>query len=313
MKKISVSELRKTIKAAEAERLKLRLPFRPEGPKLNKSRKATETMMSRWMSDSGLDLAKLKILQSQRDAELLRLAGQHKKQALRHAARQKNKSAFTAQAKALADLAAGGLFPNPSITLDTPFLIWPTPSIALDSSAAPFSSSAKFSFSTSQDSGTQKVSFYFSWVNHFDDYAVIAATGSLSANGHLRAQAPWSLGGTASVVQIFAWLGLWFGVTSDLNAADYVTQQIAIEFALDGLFSGDVESKTISTGATLSKTMFAVPPGNVAVFEVALALTYENDGGNIEADFQSGNFQVTCPVVVVSLLNSPPGGPLVRA
>jgi hypothetical protein len=33
--------------------------------------------------------------------------------------------------------------------------------------------------------------------------------------------------------------------------------------------------------------MFAVPPGKVVVIEVALALEYENDEGNIEADFKS--------------------------
>ena len=35
------------------------------------------------------------------------------------------------------------------------------------------------------------------------------------------------------------------------------------------------------------KTMFAVPPGNVVVFEVALAINYDNEDGNIEADFES--------------------------
>jgi hypothetical protein len=53
--------------------------------------------------------------------------------------------------------------------------------------------------------------------------------------------------------------------------------------------------------------MFAVPPGDVVVFEVALLLEYENDSGDIEADFESGDFQISCPVVVLSLLNSPPG------
>ena len=81
MKKISVTELRKTIKAAEAERLKQQLPFQPKSPKLVKNRAAAETMLTRWMSDSGLN--KLEALQKQRDAELLRLAAIHKKEALR--------------------------------------------------------------------------------------------------------------------------------------------------------------------------------------------------------------------------------------
>ena len=32
---------------------------------------------------------------------------------------------------------------------------------------------------------------------------------------------------------------------------------------------------------------------------------YDNDGGDIEADFQSGDFQIDCPVVVLWLLNTP--------
>jgi len=43
------------------------------------------------------------------------------------------------------------------------------------------------------------------------------------------------------------------------------------------------------------------------VFEVALELDCENDSGNIDADFASGDFKIACPVVVFSLLNSPPG------
>jgi hypothetical protein len=43
------------------------------------------------------------------------------------------------------------------------------------------------------------------------------------------------------------------------------------------------------------------------VFEVALSLDYDDDSGNIDADFASGDFQIACPVVVFSLLNKPPG------
>jgi hypothetical protein len=39
---------------------------------------------------------------------------------------------------------------------------------------------------------------------------------------------------------------------------------------------------------------------------MALTVEYENDDGDIEADFESGDFKIACPVVVFSLLNSPP-------
>jgi hypothetical protein len=66
---------------------------------------------------------------------------------------------------------------------------------------------------------------------------------------------------------------------------------------------------SILSGVSLNTTMFPVPPGDVVVFEVALALEYNNDSGDIEADFESGDFKIACPVVVFSLMNSPlPGG-----
>jgi hypothetical protein len=309
MKKISVSELKKTILAAEAERLKIRLPFRPEGAKLDRTRKVAGTMMSRWMKDSGLDLDKLQALHEQRDTELQRLAARNKKEALRLVARRKNKLETTAQGKALGNLVGKtDFFPNPFFSLDTPFLIWSTPLLSLDSSATPFDSWAKFRFLTSQPGGTQKVSFYFYWVNPFSDYAVINAATSLSATGYLRSHAPWGLWVNTSSVGASAWFGLWFGVSSDLNPADYSTDFLGGTGAYGSLYTGaDVESTTISTGTSLSRTMFAVPPGNVVVFEVALAIDYDDDDGNIEADFASGDFQIACPVVVFSVLNSPPG------
>jgi hypothetical protein len=78
--------------------------------------------------------------------------------------------------------------------------------------------------------------------------------------------------------------------------------------ALSTTFTGlDTEGTSISSGVSLSTTMFAVPPNTVVAFEVALSLDYNNDSGDVEADFESGNFQIACPVVVYSLLNSPPG------
>jgi hypothetical protein len=315
MKRISVNELKKTIKAAEAERLKIGLPFRPEGAKLQRNRRAAETMMSRWMRDSGLDLEKLQAAHEQSDAELQRLAATHKTETLRLVARRKNKPGIAGQGKVLGDLTGKtDFFPNPTFSLDTPFLIWATPSLSLDSSAAPFDSWAKFRLLTSQPSGTQKVSFYFYWVNPSSDYAVISAATSLSATGYLRAHAPWGLWVNTSMVGTSAWFGLWFGVSNDLNSADYVTVALGGAEAYGSLYTGaDVESTTISTGTSLSRTMFAVPPRGVVVFEVALAIDYDNDDGNIEADFESGDFQIACPVVVFSLLNSTTGTGVVMA
>ena len=203
----------------------------------------------------------------------------------------------------------GGFFPHPSFTLDTPFLIRATPFMRLSSSAsAPFASWAKFMLETSKEHGTQKMSFYFQWPNPFSDYAVINASTFLSATGYLTSNANWlPLVNNSTWVQAWAWFGLWFGVSDNLDPTGYVTEFLGQTGAYAQWMTGPATgTKSISTGANLSRTMFAVPPGNVVVFEVALAINYEHHQGNLEADFQSGDFRIACPLVVCSLLNTPP-------
>jgi hypothetical protein len=191
--------------------------------------------------------------------------------------------------------------------LEKPFLIWTTPLTDLsDSSIAPFDSWAKFKFKTSASGGTQKISFYFYWANPFHDYAVINAATFLSSTGHLRSHASW--GWSVNSAEVLAWarFGIWLGVQNDVNAAGYVSEFLGRAGSLSApLIGSDTTGASVSAGSSLCKTMFAVPPGNVAVFEVAIAFDYENDDGDIEADFESGDFRIACPVVVFSLLNSP--------
>jgi hypothetical protein len=51
--------------------------------------------------------------------------------------------------------------------------------------------------------------------------------------------------------------------------------------------------------------MFSIPPRTWVVFEVALEIDYHNDSGSVEADFDSGDFKVECPLVMVEVLYPP--------
>lgn len=314
MKKISTAELKKAILAVEAERLKHPAPFRPDRAQratLQKGRQASGKMVSGFLKEAGLDLKKLQTLQEQRSAELERMVAQHKADALRLAKQRKGTlhSSIVAQSKALGDLGArSDFFPYPTFTLDTPFLIWTIPLADIsDSAAVPFGSWAKFDFKTSQ-SLTQKVGFYFYWANPYTDYAVINAATFMSATGHLRSHAPWGWWVNTSSVEATALFNLWFGWPTGVTSSTYAGAYLGGTGAISAPMIGpDVEATSISSGVSLSTTMFAVPPGDVVVFEVALSLDCENDSGNIDADFASGDFQIACPVVVFSLLNSPPG------
>lgn len=313
MKKISKSELKKAILAVEAERAKHPAAFRPDRAqhaKLQKSRRASEKMVSAVLRKAGLDLKKFQALQEQRNVDLEGMVAKHKTEALRRASRQRDTlhSSISEQSKALRDLASrNDFFPYPTFSLDTPYLIWTVPLHDIsDSAIAPFGSWAKFKFRTSQYRGTQKVSFYFSIVNPYNDYALINVATFLSATGYLKSHAPWTFGVNTSGVTATALLNLWIGwpstVTSGSNASELLGTSRALGSTTTG---GDTNGTSISSGASLNATMFSVPPGKLLVIEVALQLEYENDEGNIEADFESGNFRIGCPVVAISLLNSP--------
>jgi hypothetical protein len=313
MKGVSKSELKQAILAVEAERLKHPAAFRPtdaQQRKLQKGREASERMASRFLRDAGLDLERFRALQERRSAELERLVEADKAAAMRRASRQRDRlhASIARQSEALRDLVAqDGFFPNPSFSLDTPFLIWSTPLLPLDSEAVPFGSWAKFRVKTSARRGPQKVSFFFVWASPFSDYAVINAATFMSVTGHLRSHAPWTVGVNTSWVDATALLGLSFGIPRDPFSTSYTGEFLGATGAFGSTFTGgETRSTSVSAGVSLTQTMFAVPPRTLVVFEVALSVGYENDDGDVDADFQSGDFGIACPVVVFTLLNSPP-------
>ena len=313
MKKISTAELKKAILAVEAERLKHPATFRPDRAQraaLQKSRKASEKIVSGFLKKAGLDKKNFQALQEQRGVKLERMIAKHKTDALRLASRQKDTlfSSIATRSKALGDLASrSDFFPYPTFTLDTPFFIGSMSGIDIsDSVAVPFGSWAKFKFSTSQ-SGTQKVAFYFYWTNPFQEYAVINAATDMEAAGYLKAHGPWAFFGmNFSSVHATALFSL-YGSAGPVAVTAHASAWLGGCGAVGEVIGDDTEGTSILSGVSLNTTMFPVAPGDVVVFEVALALDYENDSGDIEADFETGDFKIACPVVVFSLLNSPPG------
>ncbi|HYT89893.1 MAG TPA: hypothetical protein VEL76_14400 [Gemmataceae bacterium] len=306
MKRISKAELKKAILAVEAERAKHPVAFRPDPaqhPRLEKSRRASEEMVSGFLREAGLDMEKFQALQERHSVQLERMVAKHKTDALRRAARQKDTlhSSVLGQSEAFQSL-------DDFFSLDTPFLIWTTPLLPTDSAAVPLGSWAKFRVTTSEYQGTPKVGFYFYWPSPFSDYAVINAATFMSATGHLKSHAPWGIWPNTSWVTATAQFGLWFGFPRDVASTSYASEFLGGTGEYGGgiFIPGDTSALSISAGVGLSKTMFAVPPGSVVVFEVALQIEYENNDGDIDADFESGDFRITCPVVVFSLLNSPP-------
>jgi hypothetical protein len=316
MKRITKAELKKALTRAAAQRAKQLRGIRTtdaQRAQLQRSRAASEKLLSKFLTGAGLDLKKLRTAQGQHSALQEGLVEKQKQAALRFAARSESRLQASMQKQRKAWLALApesNIFPNPSFTLDTPFLIWSTPFFLLsDSAAVPFGSWAKFNYETSQSCGEERVSFYFLWESPFTDYAVINATTSFSATGYLQAHAPWSFLDNQSVVTAYAEFNVWLGFPNGSPPAASTEFGLGAIGALgQGITGSDTEGTSISSGLSINNTMVAIPPRAAVFFEVALVLDYEVDdgGGNIKADFNSGDFEIACPVVVYSILNKPP-------
>jgi hypothetical protein len=319
VKKISEAALMRGILRVEAERLKHPTAFQPDRRQratLARGRRRSEEMVSAFLKEAGLDLGKFQALQEQRSADLERMVEQHKAEAVQRAAMSKDTlySTITAQTEAWQDLASRkNIVPFLTFVLDTPFTVRGIPQRPItDFGKDPFGNFAKFKFAMPEgiappQLGRQKFSFLFYWTNPSNDYAVINADTFMSAVGHLEAHAPWTWGTNASEVTAHAVLNLWFGWPTDVTSMPSELHFLGRAAALSSSIIGsDSDGTAIGSFVDLHASTFAVPPGSVVVFEVALLVEFRNAGGNIEADFESGSFRIICPSVIVSLWNIPP-------
>ena len=67
--------------------------------------------------------------------------------------------------------------------------------------------------------------------------------------------------------------------------------------------SGDYESSGVSGAYDATYRMLVVPPKGVVVLEMSLFIGHWTNGGYIEVDFSSGDFQIKCPAMVLAILN----------
>ena len=147
--------------------------------------------------------------------------------------------------------------------------------------------------------------FFFAWTNASDDFAVIDATTFVSATGHLKAHAPGGFFTNTSRVDATAILTLWTGFPAPTTVGDHRSDGSGSAGAIgDRVGRRDGRHRDLAEGVNLSQTFFSVPPRAVVVFEVGVRnWQWDNDDGDIDADFATGAFRIACPVVVVALRN----------
>lgn len=211
------------------------------------------------------------------------------------------------------------------VVVDKPFLIWPTNGISLDdSSIEPWNSWAKITFDTNQQTvqfGDQTffdlyleedLSFYFLWENPSDRYAVINVDGYLVFNGFCKTHAPGGVfaGDREADLSVDARLSLleWWNQppTQPLGEADQSQGITSLSAYAGDTFDihGTTRSEPVFRGRDLRYNLFLIPPQGVAVFELTSAFSYHIglNGGDVHADFASGDFEIMSPFLQIAIL-----------
>ncbi len=217
--------------------------------------------------------------------------------------------------------AAGQPAAGEYVVLESPFLIWTKPLVAVDDSTIePGNSRAKVLFTRSnysggwgtallEDRGTEELSFYFLWDNPGDGWALVTIDGFLVLNGFCTVNSHGGLRGDGSAT---------LGLDASLNILEWGNQpppttplpqdgqsSSALKLTADssGWFADDdTEYALVFRGFDLRYELLAVPPGDALVIDVALSISYDLMDGSAEADFTTGDFDVVCPFVNIHVL-----------
>jgi hypothetical protein len=317
MSRISATELKRLVAEAERTRSSTDDLGGARDAGLIRAERAAESFMTEFLGRGGFDQKTYRTLRKQHEAALDRVMSRLDAKAVSRSTRDGRAvhGRIKSQVDALKQFTASKpFFPFPFVTLDRPFLIWATPrsNIISDSQIEAFNSWAKFRVESSDSSGTHKVSFWYLWDNPSEFYAAINATTFMGATGRLRAYVSGGASGispTSRYSNVFcgANFAVWSWWRQPPVSTPYTTQSLASvhEYAS---FWDKAEAVPVAAGANLNQTMYLVPPQGTVVFEVTLQISYNNGYGRALADFESGDYRVSSPVVVISLLTGASAG-----
>jgi hypothetical protein len=301
---------------------------RREDARLAKDRRAvreriqsqTEKLLTPYWKKTGLDVAAFKKNQAQAQIEMRRAAENQKADAIKQSSALKDRLRHGVQSwgKTIERFR----LPNPALVSEfvpgyveilTPFIIWPTNGLELiDSHIEPRNNWAKITGQSTASSGAENLRFIFVWDNPNDRFTAVNVASFLALNGSCEASAD---GGTAGIfpggtsnLQLTAFLNVWqWWEQPPIQAFPEITQRREVlNLSADGggWFGsvGDIEVRGVSGNFDVSYSLFVLPPNGVAVFEVTLLVSYQNDDGRIALDFSSGGFEIMCPEVAIAIL-----------
>jgi hypothetical protein len=198
--------------------------------------------------------------------------------------------------------------------VDTPALILATPDVdAGPITVSPWNNVAKLTAEWSTPSpdngpygldGVDSLRYVFAWQNPSDRYVVINAESYLLLNGFCDILAATN---NRSHLSLSAAMSLWQWWNSPPTLAPSQASA-GVTFAnlavSAGPFDpGESQSQSIGGIYDLTYQLFLMPPRGVVVFEVSLIISHYTDGGWVEVDFASGDFETMCPAVVLAIVS----------
>ena len=314
MPKLSESQIRAAISArekearADSELLKAMLtPMRA-------GRRQGEKALTAHLKKTGFDFEAYNRIRAQQQAEMQRLLTHSDAAAIR-LSRSRAKALASGIAnwrkriEGFRDATRVSPFVPVFEVVETPFLIWPTNQLELvDSHIQPWNNRAKV-HGLWRGKGNENLRFIFVWQNPNDRFALVNVESYLAVNGACDAFAEGGIFmGSINSVWVQATLNVWewWNESPTLLPPQATQTQHVLTIVTSGgsLGVGSVESKSANRLLDLRRTMFSLPPGGVAVFEVALEFFYDNtDGGMIQARFAHGDSGLMCPAMVIAILS----------
>jgi hypothetical protein len=205
------------------------------------------------------------------------------------------------------------------VRVDTPFFVWstgpdPRTEYQLDVQVEPRNTIAKFHRHYDADPpAPDDVSFYFLW-NNEGAAMQTHVFSSILVNGMLTAGAdegPFIFPGGSSSISMMAILRPLLNLNpvpvpspGQPNPTPFEPQQqheLSAHAAAESGWNaaGDVDTVTALESAGASYHGFTVPAHTAVLFQMILQINYRIDDGSVDVDFQSGQFGVMCPGVVI--------------
>jgi len=278
------------------------------------NRHASQQLLGSSACKAGFAVDEFEKIRARNQADLRRFAGEKRAEAIKCAAARQHAliESIDYRRKGLGVLQATP--PSPFyVTLEKPFLIWAThPYLLGDTHVEPWNSWAKFKFDSGSTYGAEQFTFYYLWENPSDRYAVVNIDGYIIVNGHCQVGQDGGnfpgdrFASVALTAQLFP-LEWWNQPpTSPLQQAD----QTQLAFSLRtqepaGFFDpGEIDAANAFRGCDVRYSLFVLPPHGVTVIEVALTASWGTgtDGGHVFLDFDTGDFKVMSPFVLIAVL-----------